>query len=216
MYNYKHYYSIVLQGLADVRYRFITIDVGAYGKQSGGGIFRHSSLYQVLSSNNFNMPNARELPLPDVELPFVILGDEAYPLLSCLVRPYPRRQLTQSRRLFNYRLSRGRRVIESAFGILAGKWRIINKPIETSPDMADKIVKCICVLHNTAIGREGVDEASLLELHNQEGSFSTNIDAPERQVTRSNNTSNLRARRIRDAFTVYFNTDVGRLPENSH
>jgi hypothetical protein len=31
-YNYKHYYSIVLQGLADARYRFIAIDVGAYGK----------------------------------------------------------------------------------------------------------------------------------------------------------------------------------------
>ena len=41
-----------------------------------------SSLYQLLSNNNFNMPNARKLPLSDVELPFVILGDEAYPLLS--------------------------------------------------------------------------------------------------------------------------------------
>jgi hypothetical protein len=38
-YNYKHYYSVVLQMLADARYRFIAIDVGAYGKQSDGGIF---------------------------------------------------------------------------------------------------------------------------------------------------------------------------------
>jgi len=160
-YNYKHYYSIVLQGLADALYRFITIDVCAYGKQSDGGIFRHSPLYQLLSSNNFNMPHAKKLPLSDVELPFVTLGDGAYPLLSYLLRPYPRRQLTDSRRLFNYRLSRGRRVVESAFGILAGKWRILNKPIETSPDMAGRSVKCICVLHNTLIDREGVDEASL-------------------------------------------------------
>jgi hypothetical protein len=72
----------VLQGLADARNRFIAIDVGAYGKQWGGGIFRHSSLYQLLSSNNFNMPNARKLPLSDMELPFVILWDEAYPLLN--------------------------------------------------------------------------------------------------------------------------------------
>jgi len=99
---------------------------------------------------------------------------------------YPRRQLTESRRLFNYHLSRSRRVVESAFGILAGKWRILNKPIETSPDMADRIVKYICVLHNTVIDR-GVDEASLLELQNQEDSFSTNLDEPEGRVTRSNN-----------------------------
>jgi len=77
-YNYKQYYSIVLHGLADYRYWFTAIDVGAYGKQSDG----HSSLYQLLSSNNFNMFNAKKLPLSDVELPFVILGDEAYALLS--------------------------------------------------------------------------------------------------------------------------------------
>jgi hypothetical protein len=81
--NYKRYYSVVLQGLADARYtsRFIAIDVGAYGKQSDRGIFRLISLYQLLSSNNFNMPNDK-LQLSDVELPFVILWDEAYPLLS--------------------------------------------------------------------------------------------------------------------------------------
>ena len=74
----------------------------------------------------------------------------------------------------------------------------------------------VCVLHNTVIDREGVDEASLLELQIQEDSFSTNLDEPERQVTQSNNRSNLRARRIRDAFTVYFFSDACRLPENSH
>jgi hypothetical protein len=81
-YNYKHYYSIVLQGLADARYRFIGIDVGTYGKQPDGGIIRHSSVYQVLRSNNFNMPNAKKLPLSDVELPFMILGKK---YIRCLL-----------------------------------------------------------------------------------------------------------------------------------
>jgi len=74
----------------------------------------------------------------------------------------------------------------------------------------------LCVLHNTVIDREGVDEASFLELQNQEDSFSTSLDEPERQVTQSNNRSNLRVRKVRDVFTVYFNSDMGRLPENSH
>jgi hypothetical protein len=82
--------------------------------------------------------------------------------------------------------------------------------------MADRILKCIYVLHNTVIDRESLDEASLLQLQNQEDSFSTNLDEPERQVTRSNKRSNLSARRVRDAFTAYFNSDVRRLPENSH
>jgi hypothetical protein len=111
----------VLQGIAAARYRFTAIDVGGYGNQSDVGIFRHSSLYQLLSSNNFNMPNAKKLPLSDVELPFVIPGDEAYPLLSYLTRPYPRRQLTESRGLFSYGLSRDMREDGSAFGKLTGK-----------------------------------------------------------------------------------------------
>jgi len=134
---------------------------------------------------------------------------------SYLMRPYPRRQLTESRRLFNYRLNRGRKVAESAFGILARKWRILNKSIETSPNMADRIVN-VCVLHNTVVDREGLDEVSLLKLQNQEYSFSTNLDEPVSQVTRSNNRSNFRARRVRNAFAIYFNSDGGRLPENSH
>jgi hypothetical protein len=116
----------LLQGLADARNRFIAIDVGAYEKRSDGGIFHHSSLYQLLNSNNFNMPNAKKLPLSDVELVFVILGDEAYLLLSYLMRPNPRRQLSESPSLFNYHLSRCRRVVESVFGILAGKWRYMS------------------------------------------------------------------------------------------
>jgi len=58
-YNYRHYYSILLQRLADSQYRFINIDVCVYGKQSDSGIFRHMSLCQLLSSNNSNMPNAK-------------------------------------------------------------------------------------------------------------------------------------------------------------
>ena len=48
-------------------------------------------------------------------------------------------------------------------------------PINTSPDMVDKIVKCVCVLHNTVIDR-GLDEASLLELENYQSSFNPSLD----------------------------------------
>jgi hypothetical protein len=76
----------------------------------------------------------------------------------------------------------------------------IKQPIEMSPNMADRIVTCICVLHNSHRQRS-LGEASLLELQTQEDSFSAHLVEPERQVTRSNR-SNLRARRVRYAFTI--------------
>ena len=42
--TYKQFVSIVLQGPADAKCKFITSDVGAYGRQSDSGIFQESSL----------------------------------------------------------------------------------------------------------------------------------------------------------------------------
>lgn len=44
-----------------------------------------------------------------------------------------------------------------AFGILFGKWRLMSKCVETKVDLIDHIVKCMRVLHNTIIDKEGVE-----------------------------------------------------------
>jgi len=47
-FNYKKTFSIVLLALVDAHYNFIAIDVGAYGKNSGGGILMHLKLGKKL------------------------------------------------------------------------------------------------------------------------------------------------------------------------
>ena len=47
-FNYKQYHSIVLQAVVGANLKFVTVDVGAYGKQGDGGVFRNSALYQSL------------------------------------------------------------------------------------------------------------------------------------------------------------------------
>ncbi|CAH1997197.1 unnamed protein product [Acanthoscelides obtectus] len=194
-YNYKQYFSIVLQAVADANCRFIFIDTGAFGKQSDGGIFRESALYQHLVTGKLNIPADRNLPNSDTKLPYVLLGDEAYPLLNHLLKPYPRKNLDAQKTIFNYRLSRARRVVECAFGILAAKWRILTKAIETSPENAEKIVNCICVLHNIIIDKEGI---ALIE----EPKEST-----DSKKNRKNNSSTEQARDIRNCYMQYFNNE---------
>lgn len=198
-YNYKQYFSIVLQAVADANCRFIFIDIGAYGKQSDGGIFRDSVLYHHMISGSLNIPLDRTLPGTDICLPFVLLGDEAYPLLEHLLRPFPRQNLNESKRIFNYRLSRARRVVECAFGILAAKWRILLKSIECKPENAEKIVKCVCVLHNIIIDREGL-QADMVDMN-------SNLS-----MNRKNNSSTANAQDIRNKFMGYFNSPNGAVP----
>lgn len=153
--NYKQYFSIVLQAVAGPDYRFIAIDVGGYGKESDGGIFRHSNLSKLLEAGALGTRRITTLPGTDVRVPHVFLGDEAYPLKPYLMRPYPVSKLGEMETIFNNRLSRARQVVEYAFGIMCSKWRLLYKSIEVNPTETDKIVKCICLLHNIVIDKEG-------------------------------------------------------------
>jgi len=86
-YNYKQFISIVLQGVADSESRFIFVDIGAYGKQSDGGTFSASTLYHFLEDFESTLPKPASLEGSGTEMPFVILGDEAYPLKTYLMNP---------------------------------------------------------------------------------------------------------------------------------
>ena len=71
---------------------------------------------------------SKQLPndTKETHVPQVLLGDEAFPLRCDMVRPFGRNTLTNERCIFNYRLSRARKVVEIAFGILANQWRIFH------------------------------------------------------------------------------------------
>ena len=48
-------------------------------------------------------------------------GSDAFPLRCNLVKPYSRRTLTLSENVANYQISRARRIVENAFGIVTSQ-----------------------------------------------------------------------------------------------
>lgn len=88
-------------------------------------------------------------------LPYVLVADEAFALKQYMMRPYPRcSRLNRQKKIFNYRLSRARRVVESSFGIMAARWRIYRRPIISSISTAVKIIQATTCLHNFIIQNE--------------------------------------------------------------
>lgn len=148
-FNYKKYYSVVLLAVVDAHKRFIIIDVGSLGRFSDGGILNDSVFGKKLINNQLNLPDDRPLDEnSSVRVPYVFIGDKAFALRKNLLRPYPCTTNDRPKRIFNYRLSRARNVVENAFGILSARWRVYRRPLECRLEMVDHIIKATCVLHN--------------------------------------------------------------------
>jgi len=75
--------------------------------------------------------------------------------LSHLLRPYSGGNLGVARRIYNYRLTWARRMLEWAFGIVCNKWRIFHCAIDVCPYFCDVIVTTFCMLQNFARQRDG-------------------------------------------------------------
>ena len=64
------------------------------------------------------------------------------------MRSYPLQNFSADQQVFNYRLSRTRRIIENVFGICARRFRVVRRPIIASPKKLFLITKAIVALHN--------------------------------------------------------------------
>lgn len=147
-YNYKGTYSSVLFAIVNAKYEFIYVHSGTNGRVSDGGIWRQTSIYNRLVAGELGIPNPVQLPGTNDFVPFVFIGDEAFPLMEHLMKPYPQSNITHDQKIFNYRLCRARRVVENVFGILVSRFRIFLQPIAIDIEKIDTVVLACCALHN--------------------------------------------------------------------
>lgn len=130
-------YSIVLFAMVDADYCFRYIDVGSDGKASDSTIFKVSTLNIALEKNLLNWPEGG-----------LCVGDDAFALRTNIFKPFSHRHLSLEEKIFNYRLSRARRVSENAFGILSSRFRIFRRTIDVKVETTELIVKTACAIHN--------------------------------------------------------------------
>ncbi|XP_022169051.1 protein ALP1-like [Myzus persicae] len=130
-FNYKTYHSIVLLVCCDADGLFTMIETGYAGRNRDGGIFRASAMKYWLTRKELDIPSPAKLHHDENvgKFQYYFVSDEAFPLSTYLMSPYPRRNLNTTQRIFNYRLSRGRKTIECTFGMMTEKFQVLSTAI---------------------------------------------------------------------------------------
>lgn len=148
-YNYKGFFSVILFAMVSSDYKFLYADVSANGSSSDANIFNNSLLKQALEHDDLvGLPPPCPLPNDTEDVPFFIVGDDAFALRKYLMKPYSHRNLTHAERIFNYRLSRARRVVENAFGILVNRFQILMTTMQHHAETVRLLLKACIILHN--------------------------------------------------------------------
>jgi hypothetical protein len=194
-FNYKKYFSIVLLALVDANYKFIAVDVGAYGSCSDGGVFANSSLGAALREGSLQLPPDKPLPGTDEPMSHVILGNKAFPLKRYLMRLHSRAQSRDSeqQQVFNYWHSRARRVSENCFGLFVQKFCIYQRRLQQNPEHIDKVILATCVLHNFLR-----DDSESFPDEYEPGNVAFSI------LSHVRGNSTVEAMNVRDLFSQYF------------
>ena len=214
-FNYKKTYSIVLLAVCGPDYEVIYADVGANGRVSDGGIWNKCSLLSGMSDGSICLPEPKCLMQGIKPVPHVFVADDAFALKPFLMKPYPQRGLNIDQRVFNYRLSRARRISENTFGILANRWRVYYSAMQVGPTAAKSIVLATLSLHNylrKSQSRTAYSPVGLMDKIAPDGTIVPGNWRDERQsnylrnfsVTRSGNNASLEAKEIRETFKEYF------------
>lgn len=102
-----------------------------------------------MENHSLNIPAPIPLPGRKTSMPYFVIGDEAFQLNEHVMKVYSGfHPKGSTKRNFNYRLCRARRVVENVFGISSSVFRVLRKPMFLEPEKAEVVVMAVAHLHN--------------------------------------------------------------------
>ena len=103
--NCNCFHRIVLLALVDGDSKFLLVDLLAAGSTSDAQIFKHTNLRHKMKDGSIGFPDSESLGIGGPKVNFFLLGDDAFPLMVWLMRPYSSHIMDLKEMVFNYRIT---------------------------------------------------------------------------------------------------------------
>ncbi len=120
-------------------------------------------------------------------------------------------------RIFNYQLSRARRIVENAFGILSNKFGCLLTTLKQQPPVViDIILSCICLLNLMWIGYPALQNPALDAEDNQlnliPGDWRNGVQMHDVLNIIGRNRATQAFKQQREYLKLYYNSPTGAVP----
>ncbi|XP_031327606.1 protein ALP1-like [Photinus pyralis] len=193
--NRKGWPSMILQAVVDHSYRFRNINCKSPGSSHDAAVFQQS----VLFKQQEQLIPKKCIDINGVNVPFMIMGDPAYPLLPWLLKGYTKSaRLTPEEESFNVYLNAGRVSVEIAFGRLKARWRCLLKRLDIHYSFVPQIVSACCILHNIVESRK---EAYVVQW--EKAVMEAEVIFPQPRINTSREREHFSGHTIRDTIKNY-------------
>ena len=146
------------------------------------------------------------------------IGDDAFGLRPTMMKPFNRRGLSKEERIFNYMLSRARRVAENAFGILANRFQVMLSTMQHEIPTVKLIVKTCLILHNLmrmkypSLQNQHIDKAEDESGDFFPGAWREGRNMEDTRHCAGSNTANREGKIQRNILKHWVNSSAGAIP----
>lgn len=141
--NRKGWASYNVQVIVDHNGRFRNVFAKHPGSVHDAVVFKDSTVYK----RSQEIIPQMEKHVNGQKIPFMIVGDPAYPLLPWLIKNYSG-SVSPTEESFNVYLNSARVSVEMAFGRLKARWRMLQKKLDCNYKFVPLLIVACCVLHN--------------------------------------------------------------------
>ena len=145
--SYKSYPAVLILAVVDVDGIFTFVDAGRAASLGDAYVFNRSRLRKKLEDGSWLSDGITKLVSGQRIKPY-LLADSAFGASQHVVKgfkhpPQPGRQTS-----FNSAVNQGRKVVETAFGRLKGRFRVLKSNFIRDPEFAAEVAMLCCALHN--------------------------------------------------------------------